>query len=161
MSRPKTRDVVAQMISDNNKVLLEQIQALMGNRPPAPAEGPEATGFQAGRRRDRKVAAGQEGKVEKAPEGGYADRFLVVAANRSDQPRPTTRYGKISEEILAANFNVYFWRSRDEVSVKPPAQIREALKAAGYGFTARPNGAARWYGKATSLPASLKDGIES
>ena len=159
MSRPKTRDVVSQMISDNNKVLLAQIQALMPTA--AATVAPKATSFQAGRQRDRKVAAGQEGKVEKAPVGGYADRFLVVAANRSDQPRPTTKYGKISEEILAANFNVYFWRSRDEVSVKPPAQIREALKAAGYGFTARPNGAARWYGKATSLPASLKDGIES
>ena len=164
MARPKTRDVVREEIAAMTPALAEAIAKILGANPqatvariaPAPKVEPRRTVA------PTRVAGAKRERVEKAPEGGYADRISVVPADRGDQPRPELRgFTKAQvEEILGGNFNVYFYRSSDEKSVKPAKQVRDALIAAGFGFTASHN-MPRWYGRRDKLPADFRGAIES
>jgi len=179
MGRPKTRDVVVEILNERLPSILDAAiaRAMGASAPAAPVvarvEAPVVTHRtealpKAGM---RKVSAPVERKVlsggEKTPEGGYADTFEVVPGNAPGEPR----IKGISEEILASNVNIYFWRSTDGVSVKPVPQARELLNtptqyvnlrgvtvAARFTFT-KNGGPARWYGPATILPEYFRAGM--
>ena len=171
MARPTTRSVVREEIASLTPALAEAIAKILGAQPSAvvartvaaPTMQPMARKAPAAEmtlKRESAVDGVVRVRVEKAPEGGYADRVTVVPANRADQPRPSIRGFSAAqvEEILAANVNVYFFRASDDVSCKPVKQVRDTLIAAGFGFTTKAG--ARWYGAAAKLPSMFKDAIE-
>ena len=175
MARPTTRSVVREEIAALTPALAEAIAKILGANVQtvsarvvaAPAIQPAARKaavepvFQPKARPQRGTWAKRE-RIEKAPEGGYADRVTVVPSNRGDQPRPSIRGFSSAqiEEILSQNVNVYFFRSSDDVSIQPVKQVRDELLAAGFRFTMAPRGFARWYGPLAKLPATFKGAIE-
>ena len=170
MARPTTRSVVREEIAALTPALAEAIAKILGANVAtvsarvvaAPAIQPQARKAPTPVAFERKAAAPKRERIEKAPEGGYADRVTVVPGNRGDQPRPSIRGFSAAqiEEILSQNVNVYFFRSSDDVSVQPVKQVRETLLAAGFRFTMAPRGFARWYGPLAKLPSDFKGAIE-
>jgi len=149
MARPKTTDVVRREIEAMIPSIVAQIAQAMSNKSAPQVQAIKAS---ASPKMATRVVAATAG--EKVPEGGYADCYEVRSASLGTEARPP----RGPEAVLENNFNVYFWRESDGQSVKPVAQVREMLKAAGYQYAGRFH---RWYGNKANLPATLKGGIKS
>jgi len=155
MGRPKTTDVVSRMIEANNEVLLRKIASMMGGTPDRVEALPTTSGTLPTNATPRtRVQVGKREKVERIPEGGYADRYVVVPANAGGEALPKG----VSNEILEANYNIYFYRNSDGESVAPHPQARALLKAARFTYAGTFK---RWYGRKSELPKEFASGVRS